>query len=67
MSAAIGAGLLTCYPVNVWLVAKGLKHGMGTVRVLGKGGHSLAAERLRLGQPQEQRAASIHGAHSAAD
>ena len=44
MSAAVGAGLLVAYPVNVWLVAKGLKHGMGTTRALGKGGHSLAAE-----------------------
>jgi hypothetical protein len=49
MSAAIGVGLLTCYPVNLWLVNKGLKHGMGTVRVLGKGGHSIEAERVRLG------------------
>ena len=44
MSFAVGAGTLVAYPVNVWLVAKGLKHGMGTVRVLGKGGHSIAAE-----------------------
>ncbi|MEP7188025.1 MAG: DUF4396 domain-containing protein, partial [Roseiflexaceae bacterium] len=50
MSAAIGVGLLTCYPVNLWLVNKGLKHGMGTVRALGKGGHSIAAERTRFGQ-----------------
>jgi hypothetical protein len=48
MSAAVVIGLLTCYPVNLWLVAKGLKHGMGTLRALGKGGHSLAAERERL-------------------
>lgn len=44
MSVAVGAGLLTCYPANLWLVNKGLKHGMGTVRALGKGGHSLKAE-----------------------
>jgi hypothetical protein len=44
MSVAVGAGLLVAYPVNVWLVAKGLKHGMGTDRALGKGGHSLKAE-----------------------
>jgi len=47
MSAAVGIGLLTCYPVNLWMVNKGLKHGMGTVRVLGKGGHSLQAELAR--------------------
>ena len=49
MAAAVGVGLFTCYPVNVWLVNKGLKHGMGTVRALGRGGHSLEAERIRLG------------------
>ncbi|MEJ7695859.1 MAG: DUF4396 domain-containing protein [Candidatus Limnocylindrales bacterium] len=47
MSAAVGVGLLTAFPINVWLVQKGLKHGMGTVRALGKGGHSLEAERAR--------------------
>lgn len=51
MSAAIGVGLLTCYPVNLWLVNKGLKHGMGTVRALGKGGHSLDTERKRWEKP----------------
>ncbi len=44
MSLATLAGLLVAYPVNAWLVAVGLKHGMGTVRALGKGGHSLASE-----------------------
>jgi hypothetical protein len=47
MSVAVGAGLLLAYPVNTWMVAKGLKHGMGTVRALGKGGHSLDAEHSR--------------------
>ena len=45
MSVAVAAGLLASYPVNVWLVDKGLKHGMGTERALGKGGHSMEAER----------------------
>jgi len=44
MSAAVTFGLLACYPANLWMVSKGLKHGMGTVRALGKGGHSLEAE-----------------------
>ncbi|GAC1639434.1 MAG: hypothetical protein NVS4B8_06270 [Herpetosiphon sp.] len=44
MSLATLIGLIIAYPVNWWLVAAGLKHGMGTVRTLGKGGHSLAAE-----------------------
>ena len=51
MSAAVGVGVLTCYPMNVWMVNKGLKHGMGTVRVLGKGGHSVKAEGARWAQP----------------
>ena len=45
MSVAVMAGLAASYPVNVWLVNKGLKHGMGTERALGKGGHSIEAER----------------------
>ncbi|MEO8290274.1 MAG: DUF4396 domain-containing protein [Gaiellaceae bacterium] len=42
MSAATLTGGLLAYPVNVWLVARGLKHGMGTVRALGAGGEGLA-------------------------
>ncbi|MCZ7574330.1 MAG: DUF4396 domain-containing protein [Ardenticatenaceae bacterium] len=48
MSLATLAGLVVAYPVNWWLVATGLKHGMGTVRALGTGGHSLAAERALI-------------------
>lgn len=66
MSAAVGAGLLTCYPVNIWLVDKGLKHGMGTVRALGKGGHSLDAERVRLHQPPATQSSGVHAAHGGA-
>lgn len=43
MSLAILVGGVVAYPVNVWLVSVHLKHGMGTVRALGKGGQSLAA------------------------
>ena len=57
MSAAVAFGLLTCYPVNLWMVHKGLKHGMGTVRALGKGGHSLKAELARWLTPSNRRAA----------
>lgn len=32
MSAAVIVGFFTAYPANVWLVAMGLKHGMGTDR-----------------------------------
>ncbi len=49
MSLATVVGLVAAYPVNVWLVAAGLKHGMGTERVLGAGGvpADLAAQEKR--------------------
>ncbi|MFE3638024.1 DUF4396 domain-containing protein [Streptomyces sp. NPDC059168] len=40
-SLAVLAGLAFAYPVNVWLVANHLKHGMGTVRALGQGGEAV--------------------------
>ncbi|QLE46306.1 DUF4396 domain-containing protein (plasmid) [Nostoc sp. C052] len=48
MSLATVVGFVVAFPVNMWLVTVGLKHGMGTVRALGKGGHSLAAEREQI-------------------
>jgi len=48
MSVSVAVGILVAYPVNAWMVQKGLKHGMGTVRVLGHGGHSMEAEHRRL-------------------
>jgi hypothetical protein len=41
LSVAVFVGLVAAYPVNVWLVNNGLKHGMGTVRALGEGGEPL--------------------------
>jgi hypothetical protein len=41
LSLAVFTGLVTAYPVNVWLVYNHLKHGMGTVRALGEGGEPL--------------------------
>jgi hypothetical protein len=41
LSLAVFVGLVMAYPVNVWLVDKKLKHGMGTVRALGEGGAPL--------------------------
>ena len=38
MSIAILAGSVVAYPINLWLVANGLKHGMGSAQVLGHGG-----------------------------
>jgi hypothetical protein len=48
MSLATLVGAIIAYPVNVWLVAVGLKHGMGSVRALGAGGHSMEAEAARI-------------------
>ena len=48
MSLATLVGAIIAYPVNVWLVAVGLKHGMGSVRALGRGGHSMEAEAARI-------------------
>jgi Domain of unknown function (DUF4396) len=41
LSLAVLAGLVVAYPVNVWLVKNELKHGMGTVRVLGEAGERI--------------------------
>lgn len=46
MSLATLVGFAVAYPVNLWLVGVRLKHGMGTVRALGHGGHSVAAEQV---------------------
>jgi hypothetical protein len=43
MALATLVGLVLAFPVNWWLVAAGLKHGMGTVRVLGRSGALLGA------------------------
>lgn len=56
MSMAILVGSFVAYPVNVWLVARGLKHGMGTAQVLGRGGHTLSREQeMRRGHPTPDR------------
>jgi hypothetical protein len=41
MAAGIAVGFLFTYPVNWWMVAAGWKHGMGSVGVMGKGGHGM--------------------------
>jgi len=54
MSVAILVGSMTAYPVNVWLVARGLKHGMGTVEVLGRGGHRVDMDSARRPESAER-------------
>jgi hypothetical protein len=43
MSMSLLAGFIVAYPMNWWLVANHLKHGMMTVRPAGAGGHDHAA------------------------
>ncbi|MGI8871880.1 MAG: DUF4396 domain-containing protein [Candidatus Limnocylindria bacterium] len=45
MSGAVLIGFAVAYPINVWMVLKRLKHGMGTQRALGRGGQADGAER----------------------
>jgi hypothetical protein len=66
MSLASIVGGILAFPVNYWLVATGLKHGMGTVRALGKGGHDLDTERdliqPKTGEmPQSNAAMAVQG------
>ncbi|GEM_PF-6469674 len=66
MSAAVLVGFVLAYPINMSMVDKGLKHGMGTQRVLGKGGHTDEAEQTQW-QPDKKRAqpaASPHAGHA---
>lgn len=51
MQLATLAGFAVAYPVNLWLVGVRLKHGMGTVRVLGEGGHTVEAEKSEKPMP----------------
>ncbi len=58
MSFATLVGGVLAYPVNVWLVAKGLKHGMGTQRALGKGGSNVEAAKQWIAKKSGQLATS---------
>src|SRR5438874_5103546 len=55
MSLGVVVGFLVAYPVNVWLVAKAMKHGLMTVERKRRRGHSAAAH---AANPD-------HGAHEA--
>ena len=64
MSMALIAGFILAYPINWWLVANGLKHGMITVRPAGqpsRGPRVPTDEKPSRPQPM-----SSHGEHAAA-
>ena len=58
MSLAVLIGRVAAYPVNVWLVAKGLKHGMGTERPPGCAGLAETAPQEAMAVAAGYRAAS---------
>ena len=69
MSASITIGFAIAYPMNVWLVQAGLKHGMGTQRALGRGGHSMEIEKawrelVRTGHDLKRRTGDLVGGSS---
>ncbi len=62
MSMATIVGGILAFPVNYWLVANHLKHGMGTVRAVGRGGHSMEQEREMVARSEQ---AGMHREHAA--
>jgi hypothetical protein len=61
MSLATLVGVVLAYPVNYWLVAKKLKHGMGTERALGKGGAKTEIDGNEKANRKETTHAAGHG------
>jgi hypothetical protein len=59
MSMALIVGFIVAYPVNWWLVAKGMKHGMVTVRPADEHPQPMATGAV----PAASEAGSGHGAH----
>lgn len=59
MSMALIAGFIVAYPINWWLVAKGMKHGMITVRPAGEMVQPMAMDAV----PSTGSAGSNHGGH----
>lgn len=62
MSMALIAGFVAAYPVNWWLVAKGMKHGMITVRPADEPLQPVAMDAA----PEASEAEFGHGAHDSA-
>lgn len=64
MSLATFVGAMIAYPVNVWLVAVGLKHGMGTERALGQGGSPLHDGSTQPGSAPVDPTSQPHAGHA---
>jgi manganese oxidase len=62
MSLGVTAGFIIAYPINVWLVSKGMKHGLMTVRAGSSHAHHDMAEPADHGDHAGQ--GSSHGAHA---
>ena len=64
MSLGLLVGFIVSYPMNWWLVANHLKHGMMTVRPAGSdaGAHDHAAEAVMSGMPHD-RPHTTQGSH----
>jgi FtsP/CotA-like multicopper oxidase with cupredoxin domain len=73
MSLGVIAGFATAYPVNVWLVAKRLKHGLMTERKPGtrfdlpRQKHDIASEHKAHEISAKQGGAGAHGQHEESD
>jgi hypothetical protein len=69
MALGIGVGFAVAYPFNVWLVAKGLKHGLMTERVETASSHSSGAahgQHMGHGQGNKKQEHEEHAQHGAA-
>jgi Domain of unknown function (DUF4396) len=62
MSMSLIAGFILAYPINWWLVANGLKHGMITVRPAGQPSRRSPAPTAE--EPSDTRPGSRHGDHT---
>jgi hypothetical protein len=61
MSIGLTVGFLVAYPINWWLVARGLKHGMMTIRPEASSPMPAMAEHMHDMPPAEEPAME-HGA-----
>src|SRR3546814_2443949 len=57
MSSGVIAGFAVAYPVNVWMVARGMKHGLMTERKENEEGNATKAPSTKAGANAEKRVA----------